>query len=69
MSAAPKIAIPETSQQRPERGTIVAWGRACHGEFQVGDRIVFAKQTGTTIRIDGVEYLLLRESDLMAVIL
>src|SRR5450432_874825 len=70
------IIIPDTAQEKPSQGQIVAIGPAGRDEAgkpipidaRVGDRILFGKWSGTEVKIDGVEYLIMKESDVMGVI-
>jgi chaperonin GroES len=70
------IIIPDTAKEKPMEGEIVAVGpgaRNEHGEVvaldvQAGDRILFGKWSGTEVKIDGEELLIMKESDIMGVI-
>jgi chaperonin GroES len=70
------INIPETAQEKPQEGDVVAVGpgaRDDDGEYikpdvQVGDRILFGKWSGTEVKVDGEELLIMKESDIMGVI-
>jgi chaperonin GroES len=70
------IVLPETAKEKPQKGTIIAVGpgdRDEHGnrmplEVSVGDTVLFAKYSGTEIKVDGNKLLILRESDLLAII-
>jgi chaperonin GroES len=70
------IIIPETAQEKPQEGEIIAVGPGARdedGEYikpdvQVGDRILFGKWSGTEVKIDGEELLIMKESDIMGVI-
>jgi chaperonin GroES len=68
--------IPDTAKEKPQQGVIVAVG---HGkllddgslrklEVKAGDKILFAKYSGSDIKMDGVEHLILREDDILGVI-
>ena len=68
------IVIPDTAKERPQEGEVVAVGPGKYEdgkrvpmEVKVGDRVLFAKYGGTEIKIDGDEYLVLRESDILAI--
>jgi chaperonin GroES len=68
------IVLPDTAKERPQKGEVVAvgpgrWeeGKRIPVEVKVGDKVVYAKYGGTEIKIDGVEHLILRESDILAV--
>ena len=70
------IIIPDTAQEKPQEGEILAVGPGARdedGEYikldvKVGDRILFGKWSGTEVKIDGQEYLIMKESDVMGVI-
>ena len=70
------IIIPDTAKEKPMEGEIVAVGPGARDEkgtlipldVKVGDRILFGKWSGTEVKIDGVEYLIMKESDIMGVI-
>jgi chaperonin GroES len=70
------IVIPDTAAEKPDTGEIIAVGtgkilddgkvRAL--EVKTGDKVLFGKYSGQTVKVDGVEYLVMREEDLMGVI-
>src|SRR5712675_83030 len=70
------IIIPDTAQEKPQEGRVIAvgpGGRDENGklipiELKVGDRILFGKWSGTEVKIDGVDYLIMKESDIMGVL-
>jgi chaperonin GroES len=70
------IVLPETAKEKPQRGKVLAvgpGGRDEHGkpivmEVSTGDTVLFAKYAGTEIKMDGKKLLILRESDLLAVV-
>lgn len=65
------IIIPDTAKEKPQKGTIVAAGPGKKDEpvtVKVGDSVLYGKYSGTEINIDGVEYLIMRESDIFAII-
>ena len=70
------IIIPDTAQEKPSQGEIIAVGPGGRDEagklipidLKVGDRILFGKWTGTEVKIDGVDYLIMKESDVMGVL-
>lgn len=65
------IIIPDTAQEKPQKGEVVAVGDGKKDEpltVKVGDTILFGKFSGTEIEIEGEKYLLLRESDIFAII-
>ncbi|HAI85535.1 MAG TPA: co-chaperone GroES [Firmicutes bacterium] len=70
------IVLPDTAKERPQWGEVVAIGAGKWDEsgknripmeVKVGDKVVFAKYGGTEVKVDGEEYLILRESDILAV--
>ena len=67
--------IPDTAKEKPQQGEVVAVGpgRMEEGkrvplEVKVGDRVLYGKYSGTEVNIDGEQYLILRESDVLAII-
>lgn len=70
------ILLPETAKEKPQMADVVAVGsgRLCESgtrvvpEVAVGDRVVFAKYSGTEVKVDGVDYLILSERDILAVL-
>jgi chaperonin GroES len=65
------IIIPDTAKEKPQRGTIMAVGTGKKDEpitVKVGDTVLYGKYSGTEIQIDGKEYLIMRESDIFAII-
>ena len=70
------IIIPDTAKEKPMEGEVVAVGPGARDEkgalvpldVKAGDRILFGKWSGTEIKLDGVEYLIMKESDIMGVI-
>lgn len=65
------IIIPDTAKEKPQRGTIVAVGAGKKDEpmtVKAGDQVLYGKYSGTEIQIDGKDYLIMRESDIFAVI-
>src|SRR5436305_13625137 len=70
------IIIPDTAQEKPQQGKVVAVGPGGRDEsgklipidVKVGNRIVFGKWSGTEVKIDDVEYLIMKESDIMGVL-
>ena len=59
------IIIPDTVQEKPQEGKIIAVGP---GRVEKGDKVLFGKYAGTEIMVDNKEYLILRESDILAVL-
>jgi chaperonin GroES len=70
------IIIPDTAQEKPSQGEIIAVGPGPRDEsgqlipmdLNAGDRVLFGKWSGTEVRLDGVDYLIMKESDIMGVI-
>ncbi|MEO8150123.1 MAG: co-chaperone GroES [Bacteroidia bacterium] len=65
------IIIPDTAKEKPMQGTIVAVGTGKKDEpmtVKVGDKVLYGKYAGTEITHNGTEYLIMRESDIFAVI-
>lgn len=70
------IVLPDTAKEKPQQGEILAVGAGRLDEkgnrqpmeVKVGDKVLFAKYSGTEVKIDGVEYLILKESDILAVV-
>jgi len=65
------IIIPDTAKEKPQRGTVVAVGPGKKDEpttVKVGDHVLYGKYAGTEISVDGKDYLIMRESDLYAVV-
>jgi len=65
------IIIPDTAKEKPQRGTVVAVGDGKKDEpmtVAVGDSVLYGKYSGTEISLDGKDYLIMRESDILAII-
>lgn len=65
------IIIPDTAKEKPQKGIIVAAGPGKKDEpvtVKVGDSVLYGKYAGTEITIDGAEYLIMRESDIFAIL-
>ena len=70
------IILPETAKEKPQQGKILAAGpgrtddkgKRVDMEVKVGDKVLYAKYSGTEIKLDGKKVLILRESDILAVI-
>ena len=70
------IIIPDSAQEKPQQGEIVAVGPGGRDEagklipidVKVGDKVLFGKWSGTEVKIDGAEILIMKESDIMGVI-
>lgn len=65
------IIIPDTAKEKPQRGTIVAVGNGKVDEpltVKVGDNVLYGKYAGTEIKVEGDDYLIMRESDIFAIV-
>ncbi|ADQ17021.1 co-chaperone GroES [Leadbetterella byssophila] len=65
------IIIPDTAKEKPQKGTVVAVGPGKKDEpltVKVGDTVLYGKYSGTELTVDGKEYLIMRESDIYAII-
>ena len=70
------IIIPDTAKEKPMQGEVISVGPGARNEkgelvtldVKAGDRILFGKWSGTEVKIDGVEYLIMKESDIMGVL-
>ncbi len=68
--------IPDTAKEKPQQGTIIAVGPGklsdegtrVEPDVKVGQRVLYGKYSGTEVSVDGEEYLILRESDILAVV-
>jgi chaperonin GroES len=65
------IIIPDTAKEKPQRGTVIAAGNGKTDEpmtVKVGDTILYGKYAGTELSVEGQDYLIMRESDIFAII-
>ncbi len=70
------IIIPDTAAEKPQRGEVIAVGPGARGDdneivpldVKVGDKVIFGKWSGTEVKIDGEELLIMKESDIMGVL-
>lgn len=65
------IIIPDTAKEKPMRGTVVAAGPGKKDEpttVKVGDSVLYGKYSGTEIQVEGKDYLMMRESDIFAIV-
>ncbi len=70
------IVLPETAKEKPQQGKVLAVGPGARDEqgkriemdVKVGDRVLYAKYAGTEFKVDGKKLLILRESDVLAII-
>ncbi len=71
------IFLPETAKEKPQQGTVVAAGPGARKEdgeraameVAVDDKVMYAKYAGTSVKIEGTEYLILKESDVLAIVM
>jgi chaperonin GroES len=70
------IIIPDTAKEKPQEGEVIAAGAGIKGEdgkitpldVKAGDRILFGKWSGTEVRIDGEDLLIMKESDILGIV-
>jgi len=70
------IIIPDTAKEKPSQGEVISVGPGGRDEagklipidVKAGDRVLFGKWSGTEVKIDGIEYLIMKESDIMGVL-
>ena len=70
------LVIPDTAKEKPQQGEVVAVGPGARGEdgkivaldVREGDRVLFGKWSGTEVKIDGEELLIMKESDILGII-
>jgi chaperonin GroES len=65
------IIIPDTAKEKPQRGTVVAIGTGKKDEpltVKAGDTVLYGKYSGTELTVEGIEYLIMRESDIFAIV-
>ncbi len=70
------IIIPDTAKEKPQEGEVVASGPGARNELgqlvpldvKTGDRVLFGKWSGTEVKIDGQDYLIMKEGDLLGVV-
>lgn len=70
------IVLPDTAKEKPQKGKVVAVGsgrlldngKKAELEVKVGDTVIFSKYAGTEIKLDGEKYLILSESDVLAIL-
>jgi chaperonin GroES len=71
------IVIPDTAKQKPTEGEVIAVGPGARSEagkvhtldVKVGDRVLFGKWSGTEIKVDGDDFVIMKESDIMGIVL
>ncbi len=65
------IIIPETAKEKPQRGKVVAVGKGTKDEtmeLKSGDMVLYGKYAGTELNVEGKDYLMMRQSDILAII-
>ena len=65
------IIIPDNAKEKPQKGTVVAVGPGTKDEkvtAKVGDTVLYGKYAGTELKFDGTDYLMMRESDILAIV-
>ena len=70
------IIIPDTAKEKPQEGEVIAVGPGARDDngklipidLKIGDRVLFGKWSGNEVKIDGVEFLIMKESDIMGVL-
>ena len=70
------IFLPETAKEKPQQGEVIAAGPGARNEkgdrvameVAVGDRVLYARYSGTTVKLNGKEYLILKETDILAIV-
>lgn len=65
------IIIPDTAKEKPQRGKVLAVGTGKKDEpmtVKVGDTVLYGKYAGTEVQVDGKDYLIMRESDIFAIV-
>lgn len=65
------IIIPDTAKEKPQNGTVVAVGKGKKDEpmtVKVGDKVLYGKYSGTDVEFNGKKYLIMKESDILAIL-
>ena len=65
------IIIPDNAKEKPQKGTVVAVGNGKKDEpltVKVGDTVLYGKYGGTELKLEGKDYLMMRESDILAIV-
>ena len=65
------LIIPDNAKEKPQKGTVVAIGTGSKDEpltVKVGDTVLYGKYAGTELKLEGSDYLMMRESDILAII-
>lgn len=75
MKTASGIVLPDTAKEKPQKGEVIAVGagkvlengQTAPMEVKAGDQVIFSKYSGTEVKVDGQDYLIVRQSDILAV--
>ena len=65
------LIIPDSAKEKPQKGTVVAIGNGKKDEpltVKVGDTVLYGKYSGTELKLEGTDYLMMREADILAII-
>lgn len=65
------LIIPDSAKEKPSKGTVVAVGNGTKDEpmtVKVGDTVLYGKYAGTELKLEGTDYLIMRESDIFAIV-
>lgn len=70
------IFLPETAKEKPQQGKVIASGPGARKEtgeridmdVKIGDKVLYARYAGTSVKLDGKEFLILKESDVLAIV-
>ncbi|WMI68285.1 MULTISPECIES: co-chaperone GroES [Mangrovimonas] len=65
------IIIPDTAKEKPQKGKVIAVGNGTKDEpmtVQVGEMVLYGKYAGTELKLEGKDYLIMRESDILAIV-
>ena len=65
------IIIPDNAKEKPQKGNVAAVGKGTKDDqitVKVGDTVLYGKYTGTELKFDGTDYLIMRESDILAIV-
>ena len=65
------LIIPDSAKEKPSKGTVVAVGKGTKDDpitVQVGDTVLYGKYAGTELKLEGTDYLIMRESDIFAIV-
>ncbi len=61
------LVVPDTAREKPQEGDVISVGLKVH-DIKPGERVLFGKYTGTEVKLDGQDYLIMREDDVLGVI-